>query len=473
MGIKLMRNTFPLLTALLVAACGPGTESQTPDVTDPPRPARAEPIDGDVDPGSNPTPQPADVDEGPAIGGEVPVFTDLPRVPNPAGRTVRIKPVFVVPPGEREPTAAERTLFAQHVQIAQARFHEMLEGQDTFAIDAAPDVVPLAHDAAWYVEHSPEWLPTTGLLVEELLATYGVDRHRSEYLFVMLLVTDDEYLYPGNGMPLNGGFASGGGAISMPLPYLHAFNFQSTLQHELGHSFGLPHVDWYAYDMATNDSIMAYNLDHHTDGLTSWAGELIPEELYGLDMATRLFPLFTWSGAMADEYVLASPYLMPPMPLDQNRYEVLTVTDAGEAFGSVAQSVVQGILLPSLPGIGFDPTTMWHTAYDLAPGTWVSVELSLPIAIELTGLGLHTQHSGLYHQADAVRVYDLDDGEVLIADSAVDAPDVRIDVSAAEVSHLRIDLRVGPSGSVTVRGLRFFEGELELFASRFDLSPLP
>ena len=42
-------------------------------------------------------------------------------------------------------------------------------------------------------------------------------------------------------------------------------NFQSTLRHELGHAFGLVHVDVYKYDMKTNRSVMAYNSAHRTN----------------------------------------------------------------------------------------------------------------------------------------------------------------------------------------------------------------
>ena len=43
-------------------------------------------------------------------------------------------------------------------------------------------------------------------------------------------------------------------------------NFQSTLRHELGHGFGLPHVDVYGKDMKSTPSMMAYNTAYWTRG---------------------------------------------------------------------------------------------------------------------------------------------------------------------------------------------------------------
>ena len=36
-------------------------------------------------------------------------------------------------------------------------------------------------------------------------------------------------------------------------------NVQSTTQHEIGHAFGLMHVNAYGIDMKSGDSIMSYN----------------------------------------------------------------------------------------------------------------------------------------------------------------------------------------------------------------------
>ena len=101
----------------------------------------------------------------------------------------------------------------------------------------------------------------------------------------------DDIPTPG-GRPLNGGFNTGGGIIILSSftldrsPYI-----QSTLQHELGHAFGLPHVDVYGYDMKTNASIMSYDPRHHTKGFTESRkpGKLIPEDRHGYAQCAGIF----------------------------------------------------------------------------------------------------------------------------------------------------------------------------------------
>ena len=68
-------------------------------------------------------------------------------------------------------------------------------------------------------------------------------------------------------------------------------NFQSTLQHEIAHTCGLPHVDVYGYGMKTSRSIMAYNPAHKTKGFqpAREPGILIPEDRRGLALCTRMF----------------------------------------------------------------------------------------------------------------------------------------------------------------------------------------
>ncbi len=72
------------------------------------------------------------------------------------------------------------------------------------------------------------------------------------------------------GRTFNGPPGSGGGYIQMEYTSLtgdHLYPFQSTLVHEIGHACGLLHVDSFGYDMQTNESLMSYNLSHHSNGM--------------------------------------------------------------------------------------------------------------------------------------------------------------------------------------------------------------
>ncbi|MCC7072541.1 MAG: hypothetical protein IT383_14530 [Deltaproteobacteria bacterium] len=462
-----------IVAALACAACRPlqptsSDPRRQPDteVDDDAPPDNAPPDDAPPDdaPPVDPGPVDPDPDGGDdvAIDGQVTVFPELPWVPNPVGRLVAVKPLFAVPVGARMPSQGERTLLAKHLQIAQARYQQLLEGQDTFAIESTPDVVTLAHDGAWYLEHSPEWIPATAALTDELLTHYGLDRHRAPFVFVIVVMGEVPDGMSGNGMPLNGGYANGGGAVSLPQPYLLSPNFQSTLQHELGHAFGLPHVDVYGYDMSSNDSIMSYNLGHHTDGLEAGVGELIPEDLFALDKAERVFPRFTWSGAAPPGYVRAPTYFLHAMPLQTHPWEVIASTNDGEMFGSAASHALQSYLRPSSSDVGFDASIMWHAAYDLVPGTLVAVDLDLPVPVALDAMGVHTEHSGVHHRADRLRITSLDDGVVRV-DVPITSADARVSFAPFVASRIRVQLGVPASGSITVRGLRFFEGALEVF----------
>jgi hypothetical protein len=274
----------------------------------------------------------------------------------------------------------------------------------------------------------------------------------------------------GGGRPLNGGIDTGGGVVQLSTFAMDKKpNFQSTLQHELGHAFGLPHVDVYGYDMKSNESIMSYNRKHHTREFTpsDTPGVLIPEDLRALALNRRVFPRLRFDPVkdvpagykLADRIIPLGPMNIPNQP-DMPKF----TTESGEEFGTRVANLVKGPVAPNRKGkLAFNPATMWQSAKSRTG--WVSVEVAFPYAVELSQIGVHSQHSGQYHIARAVRIAVLDGmgKSHRVAQVALKSADEKVSFPKSRGRVWRFEFQAGESQSVTLRGLRFFSGDDELF----------
>ncbi|MGL6073097.1 MAG: hypothetical protein ACRC8S_02930 [Fimbriiglobus sp.] len=205
-------------------------------------------------------------------------------------RTVSILPVFFVPKGAEKPTEEQTKKLQRHLEWSQTRYKELLRNQGTFAIEAKPHVYQSERELAFYRADSEGG---ASLYVSELLEDLKTNRFTCPYVLLVVVMNPKDDFPVGGGRPLNGGINTGGGIIQLSSYSLDRVpNFQSTLQHELGHSFGLPHVDVYGYDMKTNDSLMSYNPKHYTKQFTpsETPGQLNAEDLRALAMNQRVFP---------------------------------------------------------------------------------------------------------------------------------------------------------------------------------------
>jgi hypothetical protein len=206
-------------------------------------------------------------------------------------KEVKVLPLFFVPKGESPPTARQSADLLKHIIWAQTRYKQLLKGHDTFALAKdKPEVYLAERDLAHYRSQDQGAAPQ---IVDELLRHYKYNRYNCPLIFVAVVVNPHDGFPAGGARPLNGGINSGGGIVELSSYGLdQAANFQSTLQHELGHSFGLPHVDVYGYDMDTNPSLMSYNPTHHTDGFkpSKTPGILIAEDIRALALNRRVFP---------------------------------------------------------------------------------------------------------------------------------------------------------------------------------------
>lgn len=380
---------------------------------------------------------------------------------------VSVLPVFLVPRGARTPTEAEGKLLMRHLELARRRYRQLLDVTFPLAKET-PDVVRARLPLEEY-RRLPKAEPA-GRWAAELFEHYKCDRFTCPYIFVAVVANPAGNWPPGGGRPINGGLNRGGGILVMSTFGLTKMpNFQSTLQHELGHAFGLPHVDVYGYSMKANPSMMSYNPAHRTNGLrpARVPGVFIPEDYRGLAMNNRVFPEFKFDARrhLPRGYRMSKKVItLGPMKLRGGPdYEPRAATASGEAFGSSVSHIVAGKqVTPSAgPGVTFNPKAMWHSARSRTG--WVDVTVKFPRPVRLTAVAVHSQHSGKSHAAQAVRVRTASKVIVIKRLNSVDDV-VRFRPAAADT--WRFDFRAGPSGQVVLRGLRFFDGAEELFAPR-------
>ncbi len=384
-------------------------------------------------------------------------------------KEIKVLPVFFVPKGEDAPAAEQTKRLAQHLEWSRKRYGELLPNKATFAVADEKPRVYRSKNALSYYRTQPEG--SAPQVVGELLADLKATRFNCPYVLLVVMMNPKDEFPVGGGRPLNGGFNTGGGIVVLSSLALDRLpNFQSTLQHELGHGFGLPHVEVYGYDMKANDSIMSYNPKHHTNGFTpsQTPGKLNPEDLWGLSLNQRAFPKLAFDPVqdVPKGYALATKLVpLGPMKIPGQPDGVKVSTGSGEDAGSKVANIVQGQILANRKTgkVTYDAATMWHSAKS-AKGS-VSVQVEFPYEVELTRLAVHSQHSGEYHAAKAVRVSVKDTkgkfGPVAKADLKSADDTVKLPKTKGRI--WQFEFQAGESGCVVLRGLQFFSGDDELF----------
>jgi len=231
----------------------------------------------------------------PALAAPTPTLQSLaPRLP---GARVSVLPVLFVPRGTQVVTDGIDAAVAQQLAIARAHYQSLLG--TTFAVTPGPVAVL---NGAFSDEHY-QTADRANRVMQELLAWRRTDRY-TNVVFLVLYASGDTPI-AGGGIPFNGAPGTGGGYIELDLASLttdHPYPFQSSLVHELGHAFGLPHAECYGYDQMTASSIMSYDPRHWSSGTTPSAtpGDFSPEDRAALALNQRVFPGLRYDGPAVD-----------------------------------------------------------------------------------------------------------------------------------------------------------------------------
>lgn len=194
----------------------------------------------------------------------------------------------------------------------QAHFKKLL-GTDTFEIE--PNPVPIYRspnpDSHFMTPEgtSPD---SAHLMLRELWAHFGETRENTRRVY-LLIYTRHPREECGMGPPPRPCFAGGRSVDAYPVPgggivqleyqslmENRHYHFLSTLTHEVGHSFGLTHVECLGYDQIRNGSIMSYNPDlYYTHSqVGEYHGNLNPEEYFLLSLHRQAFPQFRYDPAL-------------------------------------------------------------------------------------------------------------------------------------------------------------------------------
>ncbi len=385
---------------------------------------------------------------------------------------IKVLPLFFLASNVNDPSPHLHGELMKHLRWAQRRYKEMLHGRDTFEIaNQTPGLIKdYDFDAAYYGKIVDDESANNGTIFRKILEKTGYNRFNNPYCYVVLL--------PGvygrtEGTTMNGGFNSGGCFVLIREGNgLDRFNFQSTLQHELGHAFGLLHI-WQAgygddekYSKSDSPSIMSYNKK-----ITGDTGILLPEEVKALSLNKRVFSKLYFD----PEVDLASGYELKPMIRylgaaeipGQLSTELKITTDWGE-YPYLAERVAQNQIRERW--VELDWRMMWRSG-PVNPLGWVSLDVEFPYAATLNGLAIHSQVSsrwGPAGRAEWVQVEFFDGSTFRYVTRERVAPDDEIRFPAKTSAKWRFAFR--SSGSyVAIRGLRFFTPAGEIFPQKYPV----
>jgi hypothetical protein len=385
---------------------------------------------------------------------------------------VSVLPVVFTPKGEKAPRKELDGIVLRHLKWTQRRYGELLG--TTFEIE---DKIRRVRGKKTLDEYRERDGNAVLDFAAELLQEFGYNRFNCPHVFLIVVANSKDDWPIGVGSVLNGGYNTGGGATMMSTDvFTKKPNTQSTLEHELGHTFGLPHVDVYGIEMTGNNpSLMSYNQAHWTRGFepSLQPAAMIPEDIRALALNDRLIPNLEFSSTkdVPDGYKLFwTPIPLAPIKMEgQPDYTIEVKSNAGSAFNSKVESCVVGYFRQSPgPDISFDAGSMWHSE-PVAEN--VTLDLTFPFPVELTKIRLYSGHSGQYHpvKAFSCSVPNADGTQKLLANHEMKSFDGEVTFAATESQHWHLELTPSESKTIVLRGLRFYSGTTEVFPPQLCL----
>ncbi len=407
---------------------------------------------------------------------------------------VKVLPVFFVPTDQPLPTVEQQEKLMRHLQWSQKRFAELLQNitfeiaEKTTQGGPLPLICRGKRPLAYYRAQPEDGAPT---YVAEMLTHIKYTRFNCPYILLTVTMSPKDTHIGAGGRPINGGYNTGGGVINVESYGLDHFpNFQSTLQHELGHSFGLTHVDAYGYTMTGSPSIMSYNPSKHTKNFDSAPKPAIlaPEDIRALACNQRALSgaTFVTGRDVPSGYPLVPDIKwIGPMVLPDGHplWTIQIASDDGQEYGTAPGNIVQRCICPNTPpaegppATRFEPENMWQSK-NIGPGRWARLIVTFPVEVVLDAIAVYSEHSGRHHRAVAVRghaVYGDDlPGPTLIPEVKIPKPEALIRFPRTRAKVWRFAFQTNETGAVVLRGLRFFVQGKEIFPpSVLPEGPLP
>lgn len=417
-----------------------------------------------------------------------------------------VLPVFLIPSDQNGAVgdvdlAAEN--FSAHLQMARRKYQTMLASngtsRGTFTLASWDEVTQDAHPVQSYeamVEPLIVDIPDTAMQVNAeyeagvydflapVLDAAGCVQATCPFVFAVSIVGDP--LAAEGARKLNHGLSNGGGVAFFnydagPLGISEpgaTTTFQSTLLHELGHAFGLPHIFDYCegggcpatHARWTSSSIMAYTLanqiagcgypnpsgdpcEYPTDAIVdAMPGTLMAEDIRVLDHNDRGFPDLDWVIAW-DGDVSYRGSSEGKMSIAGQTTVDLTSSDT-RTNGKPPTMLIGDKGQPMLEYFeAFDPIRLWRSKF-VGDGQWATIRISLPDTLDLRRIDVYSGYASGSEVMTGVR---LRRGRVTLATKLFGGPTANTNLTfegGTLGSTFDLAVRAGAGGTVALRSLR-------------------